>query len=455
MHKLTKNQWIIVLVFALLIPVTIFFVSYHERPVTSAPVIMEELNESLNIQQWTFPDGPRIYVVERDAQPIVDIKLIFDAGSARDNIPGTSYLLAKMLTKGTEKFTANEIAERLESVGADLHVYADQDKLTLSCRTLSDSAALKLVIPVLQELIQHPTFEPEAFSAVKNQLSVRLKREAEEPRPLAEKAFLEQLYGSHPYAHPVQGTKESLDSLTSDTLKSFHSTQFSPQNMTVVVVGDTDSGSVDSWVKQLVEGLPTADKLSPIDKVETIAAGTERHVSLDSAQTHIRFGLPLQTADDQDRYALKIAEQVIGGGFNSRLYNNVRRDGGLAYSVSASSNAWSSEGPFSIRLETRAEKAQDAVEKVQQVVKTFIEKGPTTEEVELAKRSVKGQLSLMFSSNQWIAAHVEDMAFYDKPLDFFEEYARKLDEVTAEDVVRVMQKRAPIENWNLLTVGPA
>jgi zinc protease len=455
MRKPSTKEWITLAIFALVIPASIFFMSYGGRPVTSAPVIKEDLNESLNVQQWNFPDGPRVYTVERDAHPIVDIKLIFDAGSARDKIPGTASMVARLLDKGSKHYSADEIAEKFESVGARLSIHADRDRLTISCRSLSDRAALSRVIPLLQEMAAAPRFDAEMVEVSKSQLQVWLEREKKEPSEQADKSFMAQLYQDHPYAHEVKGTLQSVPLITENDLKNFHQQYFVPENLTVVVVGDVDAGTVDDWVKSLKQALPKGAKSSPIEKVASTSIGQIQHIDFDATQTHLRYGLPVELGNDPDHYALKMAEQVIGGGFNSRLYNEVRRDNGLAYSVRANSAGWQGEGPFYIKIETRSEKAEEVIERVKSIVKDMLENGPTSEELRVAKKSVKGQLSLMFSSNEWIAAHLGTMAFYNKPLDFYEEYAARLEAVTAEEVKRVLRERAPLEKWTLVTVGPA
>lgn len=455
MHKLSTSQWIAAGICALVIPATILTMSYRERPVTSAPVVMEGLSESLTVQHWVFPEeGPKVYAVERHSRPIVDIRLVFDAGSARDQVPGEAYLLSQLLTKGTKKYSADQIAEKMESVGARLSVGVDRDKLTISCRSLSDDSALDVILPVLKEILSTPQIPEEAFVLAKNQLDVQLTRRADEPKPQVEEAFMATIYGDHPYGHSVLGTKKSIASITTADLKQFHNKYFTPENMTVVVVGDATSGAVDRWIQGFIQGMPKGSKPAPLPKLKQQSKDMKKHVALESSQTHIRFGLPVEFANDTDHYKLKVAEQVLGGGFNSRLFNSVRRDGGLAYHVSANSDGWLAPGPFTIKLETRAEKADEAVKKVKKVLAELMEKGPTDEELSLAKQSVKGQLTLMFSSNAWIASHLESMAFYDKPLDFFESYGEHLDTVTAEDVMSVLKQRAPLEKWHLVTAGP-
>ena len=455
MHKLTSSQWLIVGTFAVIIPISIFFMSYPNMPVRSGTVAKQELTDVLNIESWQSDEGPSVYFVERSANPMVDIQLYFDAGSARDVVPGEAYLLAQMLERGTQEYTADEFLEKIESVGAEFSVSVDRDKTLLHCRTLSDSIALNQVIDLLGSLLKSPRFDKDDFDQINSQLAMRLTKQSDEPNVQASLHFHEAVYGDHPYAQPIRGSLDSITKIQLGDIQRFHQQYYGKDNMTVVVVGDVSAGRVDSWVRSWSESMPAGHKGAPLSQVAPKAASEAIHQNFDSSQTHIRYGLPVETPLDADHFSLKVAEQVLGGGFSSRLYKQVRKDRGLAYSVSARSNEQSGKGLFYIRLETRSDMSEEAVSLITDMVKTFIEGGPTEQELADAKAKVKAQTALLFSSNGWIASHVGELAYYKKPLSFYDTYAKNLEAVTAEQVKETLQRRAPVDHWQLVTVGPA
>ncbi len=175
------------------------------------------------IQHWTTENGARVYFISARELPIVDVQIVFDAGSARDgSVSGLALLTNALLQSGTEGMNANAVADKLDGVGAQLEAGAERDMAWLSLRTLSDPQYRGSSIEIVSQILSSPAFSAESFARERGRLIAAIQESAQSPKDVAERAFYEALYGDHPYASPPEGTEAGLENVTRGDVEAFY-----------------------------------------------------------------------------------------------------------------------------------------------------------------------------------------------------------------------------------------
>src|SRR3990167_9237128 len=203
------------------------------------PIVAHASTSVLNIQHWKTHNGADVYFVHEPEIPIVDVAVIFAAGSAYDGTQwGIASFVNSMLNEGTASQTADQIADTLDSVGAIVDGAVDRDMAIVTLRTLTTPKYLKIALSTFSDLLAHSHFPREAFDRVKQQTLASIKQSEQSPSRVAMKAFYRSLYGEYPYAHPTEGTLHTVNTFTSAEIKTFYKRYYVANNADVVIVGD-------------------------------------------------------------------------------------------------------------------------------------------------------------------------------------------------------------------------
>ena len=199
-----------------------------------------------DIQHWSTARGGRVYFVPTDGLPLVDVRVVFDAGSARDGDRfGLANLTSGMLDTGAGDWDADAIAQRLENVGALLGTGAGRDSAYVTLRSLTHPEKLAVAVETARVVLARPRFEAKDFDRERNRALLGIKQQGEDPGEIAEIAFMKALYGDHPYAHPSEGLKETVEKLTRENLVDFHKRTYTVRNGIVVIVGDVQRAEAE------------------------------------------------------------------------------------------------------------------------------------------------------------------------------------------------------------------
>ena len=407
------------------------------------------------IEHWTTLKGGRVYYVKTEGLPLVDVRMVFDAGSARDgSLFGLASLTSGMLDSGALDWDADAIAQRLERVGAVLGTGASRDSAYLSLRSLSHPDKLKEALETLKNVVTHPTFAAKDFERERNRVLMAIKQQGEDPGEIAEISFMKTLYGDHPYAHPSEGIRETVEKLTPNDLKVFHREKYTVRNSITVVVGNIDRLAAEALANDLLSGLPEGEVLpvlaDPIDRHEALTVKTPSP----SEQTHIYSGVLGFRVNDPDTFPLYIGNHILGGsGLVSKIMEEVREKRGLAYSASSYFLPMRVPGPFEIGLQTKNASAEEALDIAVRTVREFIEKGPSDRELEAAKKNIIGGFVLRLDSNQKLISEVASIAFFQRPLDYLNTFTQKVQAVTREDIKRAFKARVNPDQLKTILVG--
>ncbi len=410
---------------------------------------------SPNIEHWTTKNGARVYFVHAPELPMVDMRITFDAGAARDGSdPGVSILTNGLLSEGAGGLTANEIAERFESIGARFGNSAHRDMATLSLRTLSEKKIYDKAVATLTTILTMPNFPKAAFERERSHLLTTLKRHKQSPGSLADEAFFGAVYEGHPYQLLPTGTEAGINGLSIDKLKSFYEKYYVGQNAVLAIVGDLDRNAAEKLVETLVGLLPAGQPADDLPTVASLKKGKSIRIEHPSTQTHILVGQPGMKRGDPDYFALYVGNHMLGGsGLVARLSNEIREKRGLAYSSYSYFLPMRKNGPYTIGLQTKNESAEEALTVLRETIGKFIKEGPTAKELDASKKNITGGFPLRISSNKKIIDYIGMIGFYNLPLDYLDTFNSKVQAVTVEDIKKAFQKRIHMDKMVTVMVG--
>ncbi|MEE4674602.1 pitrilysin family protein [Pseudomonas alliivorans] len=410
---------------------------------------------ALNIQTWNTAEGAKVLFVESRELPMIDMRLIFAAGSSQDEkTPGIALLTNAMLNEGVKGKDVSAIAQGFEGLGAEFENGSYRDMAVTSLRSLSAPDKREPALKLFSEVVGKPTFPADSLARIKNQLSASFEYQKQNPGTIGSKALFQKLYGDHPYAHPSDGDAKSINAITLAQLKAFHAKGYAAGNAVIALVGDLSKEEAQAVAAEVSAALPKGPALAKVaDPVEPKAGVT--HIEFPSNQTLLMLAQLGITRNDPDYAALTVGNSVLGGGgFGSRLMTEVREKRGLTYGVSSGFSAMQAQGPFMINLQTRAEMNENTLKLVQGIVKDFLANGPTQKELDDVKRELTSSFPLTAASNSAIVAQLGAIGFYDLPLTYLEDYMTAAQSVTVEQVKAAMNKHLDVDKMVIVTVGP-
>lgn len=407
------------------------------------------------IQSWETKNGARVYFAQAKELPMVDVRVVFDAGSARDNAAfGLSTLTNVTLDEGAGGLSANQISERFEDKGAQFGSGALRDMAWVSLRSMTTPDLLNAAVDNIATILAAPDFPEKAFERQRKRLLVALEQKKQSPSKLADQAFFEAAYGEHPYAHDPSGTEETLVKLKRNDLKEFYQRYYVARNATVAIVGDLTRTKAQKLANTLVGQLKEGQKAGPLAKVERRNEPIDVRIDHPSTQTHIRFGQPALTRDDPDYFSLYIGNHALGGsGLVSRLSEEIREKRGLSYSVYSYFSPMRLPGPFVAGLQTKNEQAADALKVMKDTIDSYIGQGPSKKELESSMKNITGGFPLRIDSNAKIVQYLAVIGFYNLPIDYLDTFVEKIRNTDAEQIKTALKKRLMKNNFVTVVVG--
>lgn len=406
-----------------------------------------------------LPNGLQVVVVPTSRLPLVDFRLVARAGSVNDPTgkEGLARLTAELLTQGAGKRTARQIAEDIEFVGGSLSAGAGAEQLVVSCEVLKKDLALG--IELFRDVIVSPNFAGEEFERKKEEALGQIASDKSEPSVIAENAMTAWFWGDSPLAHPAIGWEASLQGITRDDVKGFHTRLLTPERSVLVVVGDVQPAALVSQLKTAFAGwkrMGEAPKTDPYGPAAAIKGRTVRIVNKPEAtQTQIRMMCPSVPRNHPDWYAIQVANTICGAGFTSRLVNSIRVEQGLTYSISSRFQQNRNAGAFRISTFTRNDQLRKCVDATLAEVKKLVDEGPTQAELDKARNYLKGQFPLGLQSPDELAGEIANVEFFGLPQDFIATYPEKIGAVTMADTKRVLKEYFCTDDLKMLVVTNA
>lgn len=410
---------------------------------------------NLEIQTWQTAEGAKVLFVEARELPMLDLRLTFAAGSSQDDgVPGAAMLTNAMLNEGVPGKDVGAIAAGFENLGAEFGNGAYRDMAVASLRSLSAVDKREPALQLFNQVIGQPTFPDDGLARIKNQLLAGFEYQKQNPGKIASLELFERLYGDHPYAHPSEGSEQSVPAISREQLQAFHAKAYAAGNAVIALVGDLSRAEAEALTAEVSAALPQGPALPLIAQPEVPQAGLS-HIEFPSNQTHLMIAQLGIDRRDPDYAALYLGNQIFGGGgFGTRLMTEVREKRGLTYGVSSGFSAMQARGPFMINLQTRAELSAGTLQLVKDMLGDYLASGPTQEELDNAKRELAGSFPLSTASNAAIVGQLGSMGFYDLPLSHLEDFMREVQALSTEQVKAAMAKHLDPEALVIVTAGP-
>lgn len=410
----------------------------------------------VKIQQWQTASGSEVYFVENHDLPIVDISVNFAAGSARDTVEksGVAGITRYLMTLGAAGMTDEKIANKMADIGAILGGDFDADRAGFKLRTLSSEREKTQALDVFSKILQQPDFPEAVLEREKARIISSLQESATQPESISSKEFMTALYGSHPYSLDDSGEVDTVAKIRRDDLQSFYKQYYGAKGAVVAIIGDLTREQAAAIADNVTSGLPKATSVNPIPAVSLPMQPVEKRIAHPASQSHILLGYPGIKRGDPDLFPLYVGNYILGGGgFVSRLTEEVREKRGLVYSVYSYFMPMAESGPFQIGLQTKKDQAEDALKLVKETLANFIRNGITEKELKAAKANIIGGFPMRIDSNGKILDYLAMIGFYKLPLNYLDEYNRNVEKVTVAQIKDAFSRRLKPENFVTIIVG--
>ncbi len=407
------------------------------------------------IEHWVTGTGARVYFIETHALPIVDINMVFNAASAREpaDKQGLASLTSDMMLEGSADLDSKAVAEGFEDRGAAVGTSSLRDMATVSLRSLSDGEYLDPVIKLLAKVVSEPTFPEKNLEREKARSLQSLDFSLQQPGTVGKRKLYESLYSGHPYANHPSGTHESIPSIQRKDLVDFYKQFYVSSNLVIALVGDLSLTQAKQLARQLTESLPKGKPAAVLPDVAAIKAA-EYRIEFPSTQTHIMTAYLGVKRDDPRYLALKVGNYSLGGGgFQSRLMDEIRDKRGLSYGAYSYFLPMQQTGTFTAALSTKNEKLEEALAVSKEVIDKFLKTGPTEKELELAKKNITGGFPLTIDSNKKLVGTLASIGFYSLPVDYLDTYIDRINALDRKMVTDAMQSVLGSKNRVTVIVG--
>ncbi len=415
-------------------------------------------NAAVKIQQWQTSAGSEVYFVENHDLPIVDLSVNFAAGSAHDTAEksGVAGITKYMMTLGADGMTDEAIANKMADIGAILSGDFDADRAGFKLRTLSSTREQTLALDVFTKVLQKPDF-PEAVLAREKARIISGLQEAEtQPESISSKAFMKAMYGSHPYSLDDSGEVDTVAKIKREDLQNFYSQYYGAKGAVIAMIGDLTREQANKIAENISSGLPKSVAIAPIPPVPYPTKAIEQRIVHPASQSHILLGYPGIKRGDPDLFPLYVGNYILGGGgFVSRLTEEVREKRGLVYSVYSYFMPMAELGPFQIGLQTKKDQADDALKLVRETLNKFLKDGVTEPELKAAKANIIGGFPMRIDSNGKILDYLAVIGFYKLPLNYLDEYNAKVASVTTAQIKEAFNRRLKADSFVTIIVGDA
>jgi zinc protease len=412
---------------------------------------LTSLAHATKIERVISPGGIEAWLVQDKTVPLIAVDFAFRGGAIQDpaDKAGLANMVAALLDEGAGELDAKTFHERLEAKAIQLGFSTSRDYFRGSLRTLTEHRAE--AFELLRLSLTAPRFEAAEVERIRGQVIARLTRETTSPNEIAGKRWWSTAFPTHPYGRPVNGTLESVPRIDSADLKTYVGRVLARDNLKVAVVGDIDAASVGAFLDSVFGALPAKADLAQVDAARLEGLGRRIVIDLDVPQAVVTFSGPGIPRKDPDFMAAYIVNHILGGGsFSSRLYLEVREKRGLAYSVH-SSLVWLDHAAMLMGgTGTRAERAGETIEVIEQEFRRLAESGPTEDELQRAQSYLKGSYALGFDTSAKIAGQLVQIQLDNLGIDYINRRSATIDAVTIDDVRRVAKRL--LESGLLVTV---
>ncbi|HEY0200287.1 MAG TPA: pitrilysin family protein [Burkholderiaceae bacterium] len=419
---------------------------------------------ALPIAQWRQASGAQVNFVASPSIPMADVQIDFDAGGRRDPQAqaGLAEATALMAGKGVQAegdapaLDENALGEAWADLGASFGAQASDDRLSFSLRTLTEPDLLQRAARLAARQLGQPAFPADVWLRERDRISAALKEADTRPATVAGRAYAQAVYGGHPYGYQMTG--ETLARIGVDDMRAAYARGVLPCRAKVSIVGALTREQADALAATLLSKLPqtACAPLPAVAEVPPLAQAQDIRIPFAAAQAQVLIGQPGFARSDPDYFALLVGNYILGGGgFVSRLTDEVREKRGLSYSVYSYFAPGLHAGAFTVGLQTRPDQADAAVRVAREVLARFVADGPTDAELRAARDNLVGGFALRIDSNRKLLDNVANMAWNGLPLDYLDSWTQQVQKVTVADIRAAFARKLQPQKMVTVVVGGA
>ena len=406
----------------------------------------------------TLANGATVLVQETAFSPAVTFGVSFRAGSLYepDDLTGLSWLVGRVIDRGTATRSADAIAEALDDRGVSLRVSTNRHLMTVSCTCLAED--FSDVLALVADIARNPVFPQDQLEKRRAEVISRIRQDQDNPAVRAAEALQSLLYGAdHPYGRPAKGTVDTIERARREDLVAYHAQRFAPASLVVVVVGDVNAPQVIDRVGRALDGwsapTPRERAVPPVP-----AATSRRQADIEipgKSQSDIAYGFTTIDRLDPRFYAFWVMNNILGQfGLGGRLAENIRERQGMAYYAFSAFDPSLGPGPLVIRAGVDPKNVQRAVAAIDAEVGTLGRDGPTERELVESRQYLIGSLPRMLETNESITTFLQTAEFFGLGLDFDRRLPSILQAVTMEEVRAAAADVLHPERATLAVAGP-
>jgi zinc protease len=411
-------------------------------------------SEAMDIKRVRSPGGIEAWLVENHTNPLISMRFAFRGGAAQDpaDKEGVAYFVSGMMDEGAGSLDSIAFQERLQGLAMKLDFDAGRDVMLGNVQMLT--ANRDEGFDLLRQALTAPRFDPEAIERVRAQILAGLKFDENDPEEVASLAWDRMAFPGHPYGRPIKGTTTSIAAISRDDLNSYVERVYAREKLVISVVGDIDAATLGPLLDKTFGALPEHSKLVPVADA-TPPLGPQREIiEMDVPQSVAQFGHRGFARKDDDFIAAYVLNYIIGGGgFSSRLMEEVREKRGLAYSVRSDLYPYQHGAVFVGNVATQNERVGQSLDVIESELKRMAEDGPSAQDLADAKSYLTGAYALRFESSASIASQLLWLQIEDLGIDYVNKRNALIEAVTLDDIKRVAKRLIEADRLITTIVG--
>jgi len=412
----------------------------------------------LNPIRTALDNGAVLLCKPTHTTPAAAISLTFRAGSIADppDLPGLTWLLSRVIDRGTATRSAADIAEELDSRGITLTILVTRHAFSLGCRCLAED--FEPVLALLGDIVMFPSLPEEEIAVRKGEVITSIRQDDDNPAVRATETLMALLYpDEHPYGRRTKGTIDIVERLTRDDLVRQHAERFAPSELTAVVVGDVDAGRATEVAARVLGGW--RKPVPPPVHLPAVAPATTRQrlviPMMNKSQADIAYGFTSITRRDPAYYAFWLMNNAFGQyAIGGRLGDSIRERQGMAYYVSSALDANVAAGPLVIRAGVSPANVDRAVASIDEEVVRLLRDGLTAKELDESRRYLIGSIPRALETNAAIASFLQTEEFFGLGLDYDRRLPALLGAVTLEDANAAARRALDPDRATMVIAGP-
>ncbi|MBV9039418.1 MAG: insulinase family protein [Acidimicrobiia bacterium] len=386
----------------------------------------------------TLGNGIRLVTERMPDVRSVALGFWVDVGS-RDESPemaGVSHFLEHLLFKGTEQRSARQIAEAIEAVGGEMNAFTTKEYTAFYTRLLDDD--IDLGLDILCDILTVPAFRPDEVESERQVILEEILMHEDEPSELVHDLFTEALFPDHPLGREVLGSAETISALNRDAIAGHFLAHYRPPNLVLAAAGNLHHDELVAGLEQRMSPVPGR---RPIREGPDLAAPRTQVVDTrPTEQANVIVGMRGLSRGDEDRFAFSVLNQILGGGMSSRLFQEIREQRGLVYSVYSYRSAYLESGALAVYAGTAPSRTPEVLQLIGEELDRMLQDGVTDYELALAKGHLKGSLALALEDSGSRMNRIGRSELVHGEVLTVSDLVARTDAVTRDDVQRVAER---------------